>query len=350
LYHKTFEALQLKSSIRSMSNVFNAPFEAPLLFDIALKDLPLNVKDAETLRYKGNPLYDFFFGLYYLSDNWDYLGLMSMGTDFEGWIFGDDDTFSFTHVIEGYRCNSDSMGHPNKGLIGLRLDGVSNITVTNVKVSNLLEDSNLGSDLCGEYETIFQTQRVPYQIGYSGNIVQGISIDYSTTHLQDVTVENIESSTGLTVGISFWYGSSVKLAGDITIRNIQSGAKVEPGILTYESSPNRSPESCAMRMPAVEYPSYQREQNIRLDKNINLVIQCVSGHIGCNGETDNTNVGEYSGCATILDETFSLKTTSKASSQFSTASVISTITVILILSIITYKKYWYNTSSYSLLK
>jgi len=339
LHHKTFEAMQIKSKIRSMANVFNAPFEANLLFNIDFDDLPVDVKDAEDLRYQGNPLYDFFFGLYYLSDNWDYLGLMSMGTDFENWIFGDDD-FSFTHVIDEYRCNSDSMGHPNKGLVGLRFDGVMNATINNVKISNLFEDSNLGSDLCGEYDTMFQTQRIPFQIGYSGNIAQGMSLDYTTAFVNDITIDNIESSTGLTTGISLWYGSIVKFSGDLQISNIKAGAKVETGTLTYDSSPNRAPEACAIRVPDLMYPQQQLAQKITLDTDLNVAIQCVSGHIGCNGEDVQTDVGEYSECSSDTTELFGSRISSKDYSRVSIMSIISTIVIILMISIITYKKYW----------
>jgi len=338
MYHKTFEALQIKSKIRSMANVFNAPFEASLLFNIEFDDLPENVKEAEDLRYQGNPLYDFFFGLYYLCDNWDYLGLMSMGSDFENWIFGDDD-FSFTHVIDEYRCNSDSMGHPNKGTVGLRLDGIMNATIKSVKISNILEDSDLGSDLCGEYETEFQTQRIPFQIGFSGNMVQGMSLDYSTAYLEDIVIDNIESSTGLTTGISLWYGSIVKFSGDVEISNIKAGAKVETGTLTADSLPNHAPEACAIRVPDLMYPQQQLAQKVTLAHNLNLHISCVSGHMLCNGLNSETNTGEYSGCTSDTTELFGSRIL-KDYSRISMVSIISTVAIILMISVITYKKYW----------
>ena len=43
------------------------------------------------------------------------------------------------------------MGHSGKGLLGLRLDGVTDVTLDNVIIENLHQYTPLGSYACGNY-------------------------------------------------------------------------------------------------------------------------------------------------------------------------------------------------------
>ena len=54
----------------------------------------------------------------------------------------------------GFRCGSDIQSHAAKGAIGIRIDGTKNFAMDNVLIENVVKHGDLGTDLCGEYDTI----------------------------------------------------------------------------------------------------------------------------------------------------------------------------------------------------
>ena len=292
----------------AFANPVDAPIEAKHVF--GTDDLSLDLLDGDT-KYVGNIMTDLYFAMYYLTDNWDYLGVMYMGDNLHNWAFG---SASISEAADSFMCNGDSMIHSLKGTIGLRIDGVEDVTVDNLKIENLYEYAKLGSELCGEYDHSHFTQRLPFQVGYSGNMMQGVSIDYADVVMKDVEIANLESSTGMAVGINLWYGTDVTFENSVKMEGIYAGSSFDDtSTITYDDRPNKAPESCFIRVVDLLDETVEKEQTISYTKNgeTSLItsdtsskdystifnLQCIDGAVGCNGESSTkTNLGSYGGC------------------------------------------------------
>merc|ERR1712113_588232 len=106
------------------------------------------------------------------------------------WAFGDDPYYkniissdninTEQQLNELVTCNGDIMQHPLKGIIGMKISGVSNVQFKgNINIYNLYDSSNLGSTLCGQYTKANFGQQLPYSYGFSGNMIHGIDISFS---------------------------------------------------------------------------------------------------------------------------------------------------------------------------
>ena len=96
------------------------------------------------------------------------------------------------------------------------MDGVDDVSFSNLEIYDLFEGSPLGSDLCGEYWTNVHTQafgqrfqggghhsqNTPYFYGYTGNRVHGMFTDWANFSFSgDVSIHDLGSETGLVRGI-----------------------------------------------------------------------------------------------------------------------------------------------------
>ena len=121
-------------------------------------------------------------------------------------------------------CNNDQMTQVPRGVVGVRLDGVQNVLFRKLSVSELYEESDLGSTLCGEYWDgddegfgghiggghYYQT--APYLMGYTGNMAHGLMSDWSSFSLQStISIHHIRSETGLVRGIALYPSSTLTL-------------------------------------------------------------------------------------------------------------------------------------------
>jgi len=212
------------------------------------------------------------------------LGRTQLSDDFTAWVYG---TKQLSDVAQKYRCNFDSMNHTPKGVLGLRIDGVNNVVINNLKIENLMEASEVGTTLCGEYNVQTPSvQRLPFQIGYSGNMMQGVSIDYSTVTMQDVSIKNLESKTGMSVGISLWYGTEITMKNKIEIQSLIAGSDVEKNTFARKDRPNHAPEVCGIRVIDLLNDD-ETEQIIHLEESCEINIECVEGHVDCDGSDEN---------------------------------------------------------------
>jgi len=165
------------------------------------------------------------------------LGLIYMENNFTDWALG---TYSYpvggdTAVYPNIGCNIDRMGHVPKGVLGIRMDGVEDVVFTNLKINDLHEKSERGSDLCSEYWdedfTSFRgmghfIQNTPYLYGYTGNRVHGIMSDFSSyTFSGTVEISGIVSDTGLVRGIGMYTQTELTLDDGLTLtmRNFSAG-------------------------------------------------------------------------------------------------------------------------------
>jgi len=184
-----------------------------------------------------------------------------------------------------FSCNEDAMFHPSKGLLGFKASGTQGMNVKGLIIENLQDETPLGSDLCGHQDTYHFSQQQPYQVGYSMNMVMGISMDFmDDTHLEDITMNKLVSDTGLVYGLAAWFESNIEVKGHFKTNSLLAGYSIDDDAFDYDSRPNKAPESCSLRLyDDVSYPlsmSYAED----------LVHEqtCMQGAVGCLGEDSET--------------------------------------------------------------
>jgi len=242
-----------------------------------------------------------------LSQNWGRLQIMYLLSDeLVAWAKGEDSLTALGDASKReiqYLCAVDGMIHAAKGAFGLRIDGVDSVTIDTVTIENIVEHGDLGYEMCGPCSKCAFEARTPYQIGYAGNMAQGISADYATNFVvKDLTISNIESKTGRAIGFSIWPGTSVTLQGNILVENIKAGDDVEIGSLKYVSRPNAAPEGCAIRV--YDENAYDESHNdgdlatVTLSDDASVTSVCVIAHSTCWNTADvYSQVGDYLTCA-----------------------------------------------------
>ena len=163
-------------------------------------------------HYIGSHLTDAFMAVALSTSDWSEMGLLyvegpTMSADkLLEWAVGQY-TFDFANPVLG--CNNDRMTHAPKGVLGIRMDGVNDVSFTNLEIADLYEGSPLGSELCGEYwegDMKFDggghfLQNTPYFYGYTGNRVHGIMMDWANVSFSgQIDIHDLTSETGLVRG------------------------------------------------------------------------------------------------------------------------------------------------------
>lgn len=115
------------------------------------------------------------------------------------------------------------MLHASKGFISLRLSGVSNVTLENVSIKNVHNQSPFGSKVCGNYKDSFSwANTVP---GFLGADMRGITVEScKDVTFKNVSVKNVKSSHGNAIGVDVMF-HSFNVKGEVqvgTVRTIPS--------------------------------------------------------------------------------------------------------------------------------
>ena len=228
--------------------------------------------------YHGTIMTDVYFTMASVSDDWDQLGFLQIEetnqniTDVIDWVNGDTPESMLTWR---FGCNQDIMGHSGKGLLGMRIDGVDDLMLSNIRVTDLYEHTGLGSDACGDYVRFTPEnngghfkQSSPMQHGFSGNDLQAISIIASTSVelKSDISISNLRNDYSQAFALSFWTGNDVVFDDNVFVKvnNIHSGILISEWeelsgqTLNYQSLPNRSPEACAVRLEESQETDYYK--------------------------------------------------------------------------------------------
>jgi len=181
-----------------------------------------------------------------------------------------------------FSCNEDAMFHPSKGLVAVKASGIEGLKVKGLTVENIQDETPLGSDLCG-YKSNGKyhfSQQSPYQIGFSMNMVMGITADFVTkTVFEDVMVQSMTSDTGLVYGFAAWYESDITVKGKFDVHELTAGYSVDPETFSYRDRPNKSPESCSIRL----YDDTSYPLTISFDDAV-ISQSCMKGAVGCLGK------------------------------------------------------------------
>jgi len=104
--------------------------------------------------------------------------------------------------------------------------------------------------------------------------------------MQDVSIKNLESKTGMSVGISLWYGTEITMKNKIEIQNLIAGSDVEKNTFARKDRPNHAPEVCGIRVIDLLNDD-ETEQIIHLEESCEINIECVEGHVDCDGSDEN---------------------------------------------------------------
>jgi len=186
-------------------------------------------------RYVGSALTDAFIALGIASFDWGELGLLYTDYGFVPWSLGE---YTWTNDTRPYLgCNNDRMTHAPKGVIGIRMDGVNDVSFSNLEIYDLFEDSPMGSNLCGEYwegDHSFTggghfLQNTPYFYGFTGNRVHGMFMDWANVTVSgEVSLHDLSSETGLVRGIGLYTESRFEVEDDaaISIYDLSAGTSL----------------------------------------------------------------------------------------------------------------------------
>jgi len=308
--HKTKEYVGLRTDLRMFVNSFNAPLHLQYLIGDTTFNGYISEGGMQTfqnsMHYVGNILTDVTIAMHELSQNWGRLQIMYLLSDeLVAWAKGEDSSTALGDASKGgvqYLCAVDGMIHAAKGAFGLRIDGVDSVSIDTLTIENIVENGNLGYEMCGPCTKCAFEARTPYQIGYAGNMAQGISADYATNlKIKDLVIQNVESKTGRAIGFSVWPGTTVSMEGSILVQDITAGRDVNQGALHYMSRPNAAPEACAIRVydssSISESHNDQDLATVTVDDDATVISSCVTGHSTCwNVQSTFTQVGDYETC------------------------------------------------------
>jgi len=127
-----------------------------------------------------------------------------------------------------WKCNGDGMFHMNKGVIGLRIDGVVDGLVENFCVRDLTNIGKLGNDeYSGDYSISHDAQKVP---GYRGADCIGVNVSNSKAILfKNGDISCIVSENGIARGIRVMFDSKDIDFVKVSVKDVRSGYYIEDG-------------------------------------------------------------------------------------------------------------------------
>ena len=187
----------------------------------AHEDDPTNLR---YIKYIGNPLADAQIALAIHGDSGTLFG-SSLSSELLSWAQG---LSTFPSSCSDFVCNGDVMFHSNKGVVGLRMDGIEDAIIVDLSVSNLTNESPLVCAACGSYEGphdgglgVIDTE------GTMGTDMRGISVTGGDVHfLGKNLIESLNSFYGDTVGLDLIEDAVLEFdtGSDVIINDIVSGS------------------------------------------------------------------------------------------------------------------------------
>jgi len=199
--------------------------------------------DPSTARYLGDAYTDVTFAMDKLSDSWYVLNSLYINDAMQRFVFdGDAQRMKFHGG-----CGSDIQLHSSKGAIGLRIDGVQNVRLENVSISDIWNDADLGSSQwCGEYEAPnVGNEDIDIQYGYSGTRAHGLVMDYAQGTLSNVNINSIHSARGEANALTVYKECNVRLE-NVQIDNVHAGTQLTHSDVEALTLPNLIPRACGV--------------------------------------------------------------------------------------------------------
>ena len=183
-----------------------------------------NSTSLESIEYIGNPLADAQIALAIHGDS-DTLFGTSLSSELLNWARG---LSTFPSACSDFVCNGDVMFHSNKGVVGLRMDGIEDAIIIDSSVSNLTNESPLVSAACGSYEGPHDGGLGAIDTeGGMGTDLRGISVTGGDVHfLGKNSIESLNSFYGDTVGLDLIEDAVLEFdtGSDVIISNLVSAS------------------------------------------------------------------------------------------------------------------------------
>lgn len=155
------------------------------------------------------------------------IGRFNMSPDLVRWAT-EKLPFSFLKA-KGYKLigNGDSMFHVQKGVHGIRIDGLNGAEFNDVVIDRISNVGPIGSLACGQYEKSHQKQ---LRVGYCGADTVGINMSFvHDVTAEKVKVKNIHSDNGHSKGFRFINESRNVQFRKTEINKITTGYVYEKG-------------------------------------------------------------------------------------------------------------------------
>ena len=302
LRHKGIEVVGFSQQGRVLCNSFNGPIPAIDLFgqnQVYEFQSALYDDDSEEplyAEYVGSIITDIHIAMYYFGrddfDNWAGIPFFGFGDKIVDWAMGKMPEFISSDQRHefGFYCNEDAMFHPSKGLLGFKISGIEDLVMKNIKIENLQDETPIGSDLCGvvtnpRHGMYHFAQQLPYQVGFSMNMVMGMTVDFSNVIMEDTEIINLYSSTGLVYGMAAWFESDIDVNGKLNIKHLNAGSDLDSSLeFDYDDLPNKAPEACSIRL--FDDDQYPLTINWNENNGLQSLQTCINGQVGCLGDND----------------------------------------------------------------
>lgn len=195
--------IPIMGATKTMKGMFGDVMNIRSMIDDYSKILLDNNELHANIKYKGNALSDA-----------QILGAITnmynseLSDLFLQWL----DEEIIPNEIMNIHCGSDIMEHKNKGVMGMRLDNIENVNITNITIRNLINYSPLPTILCQKNT-----------IGTNSTNIKGIVlINTDITIYGKNIINNIESHNGNSMGIHLLEDSFLDNQGELLINKISS--------------------------------------------------------------------------------------------------------------------------------
>jgi len=214
------------------------------------------------IDYVGNPLADAQIALAIHGDSSSipYTFGTFISSELIEWASGNS---NFPSACADFVCNADNMLHQNKGVIGLRMDGIEEALIIGLSISNMSNESPLVSNACASYTG-------PNDGGLSGTIqdeggmgtdVRGISVaNGDALVIGRSSLDSLHSWYGDTVGLDL-IGASVfefDTGSDLEMSDLRSGTKVSAADFEQLTQDGRTPFPNNFDLCSVRYAETAR--------------------------------------------------------------------------------------------
>ena len=203
------------------------------------------------LQYIGNPLSDAQIALALHGAAYDAIYKTNgQGADSHFLMWALDDFAAGNYDVlpqcVQFMCNGDIMLHTNKGVIGVRFDFIENITIRNLDINSLSNESPLSSFACLNYTGTHDGGN-PNQLdleGTMGTDLKGVAMYGSDAVFEEeITMRSLVSNNGDVIGLHLM-ADSVALFDDlstISVQRLVTGATVTNEILLELEESNKTP-------------------------------------------------------------------------------------------------------------
>jgi len=260
-------------------------------------------------------------------------------------------------------CGTDIQVHSVKGSIGVRVDGADNLNIDNLRISDILSTTQLGSMRCGEYDApTIAGEEVYIQPGFNGHRAHGLTTVYTSGTIKDLYIDSIASHYGNAYGLRVFDGCKITLAGNINVNQINAGTIFEPNQIDMafmiKSLTNPLPQACGVYL-------YSDQDNIDYDDTTTSIISNdVVGYRECQetvirSDEDNNVftsqlIGQCNNCIVkdyVVGNVLTLKydqnqtQTKKKKSSSSSSIIIFILSTFAIIALYVVFKYKYYSSS-----